>query len=498
VADPDREWSEEQLATLCDLAAIAGSELDLRSALHDRDRAEVALQESERHIRNAFDMASIGMIVVSLDLSTAGTLVRVNQAACEFLGRPEQELVGLHFLDITHPDDRPLSDSLLESMLRGERSVARRVEKRYVHADGHTVWGELTTSVVEPAAGRPPYLISIVEDISERKQAELDLPAISNVVRRILSGHDARLAIVQAALDIAGASSAHLAERADPDTLTVTASAGLNLLGVEVKLSEPSATARAFLTGEPRFIADPADDPLVSRELVEMARARSIMWQPIRSHDGVLGVLCVCWSEPIHGISARAARAVALLTDETAVALAHHEALQQLAAQATVDPLTGLPNRRAWDERLAHELAAAARRESPVTVGLLDVDRLREFNGEHGHAAGDQLLCGLASGARKALREVDMIARWSGGEFAILLPDCPTDAFAASVLARIRDAMPAGRSCSVGYATWNRTETAEHLLTRAARALRRAKEMGRDRAVAADGQPDAWSGIDST
>src|SRR5262249_47548521 len=157
-------------------------------------------------------------------------------------------------------------------------------------------------------------------------------------------GDDARLAIVQAALDIAGASSAHLAERSDADTLEVTASAGLNLLGVEVKLSEPSATARAFITGEPRFLADPRSDPLVSRPLVEMARARSMMWQPIRSHDGVIGVLCVCWSEPIHGISARAARAVALLTDETAVALSHHEALQQLAAQATVDPLTSLPN----------------------------------------------------------------------------------------------------------------------------------------------------------
>jgi GGDEF domain-containing protein len=91
-----------------------------------------------------------------------------------------------------------------------------------------------------------------------------------------------------------------------------------------------------------------------------------------------------------------------------------------------------------------------------------------------------------------------MLARWGGGEFALLLPDCPTAAFPASVLDRIRSAVPSAQSCSVGYATWNRTETTEHLIDRARRALLRAKEMGRDRAVPADGQPDAWSGIDTT
>ena len=126
----------------------------------------------------------------------------------------------------------------------GENSFVRRIEKRYLHAAGHTVWGELTTSAITPADGARPYVISLVEDITERKQAELDLPAIANVLRRILSGEDAREAIVQAAVDIAGASSAHLAERAGPERLPVTASAGLNLVGVDVRLGAPSATAR--------------------------------------------------------------------------------------------------------------------------------------------------------------------------------------------------------------------------------------------------------------
>ena len=475
-----REWADRDLALLGDLAAMAGSELDLRSALLDRDRAEMALRDGEHHIRHAFEMASIGMILVGMEEHNAGRFLRVNQAACDFLGRSEQELLGAHVLEITHPQDRELGQSMLDGLLGGERRSARRVEKRYIHRDGHTVWGELTTSVVEPSLGRPPYLISLVDDITERKQAELDLPAIANVVRRILSGEDAREAIVQAVLDIAGASSAHLAEPTSQEEIVVTASAGLDLIGVEVKLDEPSATARAFVTGEPRFIADAGHDPLVSPVLVEMAHARSIMWQPIRSHDGVIGVLCVCWAHRIDSISARAAQAVALLTDETAVALRHHEALQRLAEQASTDPLTGLPNRRVCDERLEHELALAERRGSPLTLALIDVDGLRHFNQERGHGAGDALLCEFAAGARPLLRKVDTIARWGGEEFAVLLPDCPSDAFAETVLERIRRAMPAGQSCSVGYATWTGGEAVGPLIARAERALHSAKAAGRD------------------
>jgi diguanylate cyclase (GGDEF)-like protein/PAS domain S-box-containing protein len=486
LSDGPRRWSEEELAGLADLAAVAGAELDLRVALLDRDRAEGAQRDSEEHIRRAFDVASIGMIMVSSDPRSAGRIMRVNEACCEFFGRSERELVGMNVIDLTHPDDVAFSEAAIRSLVSGEKTFVRRVEKRYLHPHGHTIWGELTTSAIESHRGRPPYLISLVEDITERKQAELDLPAIANVVRRILSGEDAREAIVQAVVDIAGASSAHLAERSGPSTLSVTASATLNLVGVDVQLDAPSATAHVFLTGEPLFVADPEHDTRVSRELLELASARAILWQPILSHGGVIGVLCVCWSEPIESISTRAARAVALLTDETAVALAHHNALRRLAAQATTDPLTGLPNRRAWDERLARELAIAARREHPLTLALIDIDRFKHFNDTRGHSAGDDLLNEFAIGARELLREGDELARWGGEEFAVLLPDCPSDSFAASILDRVRAIVPADQSCSIGYATWDRRETAETLVKRADRALYRAKAMGRDRAVCAE------------
>jgi diguanylate cyclase (GGDEF)-like protein/PAS domain S-box-containing protein len=468
--------------------ATAELELELRNARAERDSAQAALSDSEEHIRRAFDAAAVGIVTISLQPGLAGRLLNVNDAFCNFIGRPADRLLGEAIEDFTHPADRELSRDVFAALAAGERNVVRHLERRFVHANGYTVWGALTTAAVAPAEGRRPYVVALVEDVTERKQADQDLPAIANVLRRILSGEDAREAIVQAAVDIAGASNSYLLERAGSEDLVVTASKGLHLRGVKVPLGEPSATAHTFLSGEPMFMADPADSPLVSPQLLELSGGRSIMWQPIFRHEEVLGVLCVCWAERVSDVSTRAARAVALLTDETAVALAHHEALQRLAAQATTDGLTGLPNRRAWEERLARDIASARRLQRPVTLALLDMDRFKHYNDTRGHAAGDELLREFAARARVLLREGDTLARWGGEEFAVLLPDCPSENFVESILARIRAAVPAGQSCSVGYASWDGVESGEELVLRADRALYRAKAMGRDRAASAESE----------
>ncbi len=148
-------------------------------------------------------------------------------------------------------------------------------------------------------------------------------------------------------------------------------------------------------------------------------------------------------------------------------------AREELEELAHHDPLTGIANRRFLEQELARELAQAKRRDAPLSVVTLDLDEFKKYNDEHGHLAGDRLLKSAVSAWVKALRAGDLIARFGGDEFLILLPDCPS-AEAERVAKRLCEALPLSSldcTCSTGIALWDGHETAEGLLSRADKAL---------------------------
>jgi len=147
------------------------------------------------------------------------------------------------------------------------------------------------------------------------------------------------------------------------------------------------------------------------------------------------------------------------------------------------DELTGLPNRRSWNEELPRTLERARRDDAPVSVALLDLDHFKRFNDSYGHPAGDRLLKEAAAAWHSAIREVDTLARYGGEEFILLLPDTGTEE-AVQILERALAATPLGQTFSAGVATWNRTETSDELTARADTALYAAKANGRRRVLA--------------
>jgi diguanylate cyclase (GGDEF)-like protein/PAS domain S-box-containing protein len=137
------------------------------SDITERKRAEAAHRESEERFRGAFESAVIGMALVGLE----GQWLKVNQSLCRLLGYSEQELCSMTFNDLTHPDDIEAGLTKVHQLLAGEIAYFR-MEKRYFHKDGHTVWAILSVSLVRDGQGHPVHFVAQIIDITERKEDE--------------------------------------------------------------------------------------------------------------------------------------------------------------------------------------------------------------------------------------------------------------------------------------------------------------------------------------
>lgn len=154
------------------------------------------------------------------------------------------------------------------------------------------------------------------------------------------------------------------------------------------------------------------------------------------------------------------------------------------------DPLTQLPNRRAFFEMLASENARARRYGSPLTLAYIDVDHFKNINDRFGHLAGDKLLAAAAETMQNNVRQVDRVARIGGDEFAVLLPETPANSAEAvlrKLLAVLDGAMQRGNwpvTFSMGAVTFQPPpDTIEEMLSKADEAMYAAKTSGRDRLV---------------
>lgn len=135
-----------------------------------RKRAEAALRESEERFRRAFEDAAVGVALVGTD----GVFIDANAALCSMLGYEKDDLQNLNVLDLTHPEDRHLARDTLPAMLQG-RTQRTIDEKRYLHKNGQVVWTQETSSVVLDVYHRPLYLVSQIQNITDRKRAEAAL-----------------------------------------------------------------------------------------------------------------------------------------------------------------------------------------------------------------------------------------------------------------------------------------------------------------------------------
>jgi PAS domain S-box-containing protein len=154
----------------------------LKKELAEHKRTEAALRESEKLLRISFDQAPSGAAIASLDHK----FIRVNEVLCKITGYTSEELTQLSYTDITHPDDLGLNLDLANQL--ANRLIEQyNIEKRYIRKDGQTIWVFLSSRAVKDDDGNPLYVLGTIQDITDRKNAELALKKSEQTLETLIS-----------------------------------------------------------------------------------------------------------------------------------------------------------------------------------------------------------------------------------------------------------------------------------------------------------------------
>jgi diguanylate cyclase (GGDEF)-like protein len=311
----------------------------------------------------------------------------------------------------------------------------------------------------------------------EARNRERMLQQVSTVMRSLFGSPQVRIDVCEAARMIGEGTAAVLYEPVlGTDVMRSTAIVGLDAEEIEIRLDKPSAVRDAFRSAHGILITEGIEQRVGSRELWEASgRPASVLYEPLLRGSEPIGVLVVSWTGAVQAGGPRVT-VVELLAHEAAAVITRADTLTQLSDMAETDPLTGLPNRSAWDAGIAQLLGDGAE----FTVAMLDFDHFKQYNDTYGHPAGDRLLKETAALWREQLRTGDLLARLGGEEFGLLLLGCDA-AQATEVIERLRGAVYGDRTCSAGFAVRQAGESSDAVMKRADEALYEAKAAGRDR-----------------
>jgi diguanylate cyclase (GGDEF)-like protein/PAS domain S-box-containing protein len=454
---------------------LLGDRLSLYASARDitsRKEYEAALRESEERFRSLFSKHSATMLLVEPE---TGAILDANPSAEKFYG---YDIARLREMNIAELNTLPPEQTARERL-------SARLEKRNYFVFPHRLAsGEIRTVEVHStpiALSSHQVLFSIIHDITDREQARRELQNERDFALSVMNTMGQGLTVTNEAgvFEYINPAFARMIGRS-PAELTGMRPEDITERQARKSLGQARADRHAGKNGSYESRLLHRDGSLIDVQVTAVPRMQN---------NQFAGSIAV-----ITDLSERKRTEAELTSARDALARANQELTQVVAREqsfARTDSLTGIYNRRYFYELAATQVSAGLRYHFPVAAMLFDVDFFKQVNDTYGHQVGDRMLEAVARLTKKQLRDVDLLGRYGGDEFVILLPHTSASQ-AVAVGERIRQSvwehetpLPQGVlqiTVSVGISELHgKDDTLDKLIKRADQAMYRAKQTSRNR-----------------
>jgi len=451
--DGNRGWVDNRKYPIEDASGNVVGLFGIARDITEHKLLEIALKQSEEHFRTIFSEAPLGIAVID---SLSGKIYDANLAYERISGRTLAELKSITWMELFHPDD--VKEDLCDlAHISSDNISGLNKQKRYVQSDGTITWVSMIVAPMQGDDKGTSRYLCMVEDITEYKKTENQLKLAATVFQNT------------------------------DQAITVTDKDNF-IVAINPAFTELTGYSSVEVIGKnPRLLQSGRYDKSYYKKMWESLNStghwQGEIWNKKKSGVEYAESLRI---NSIYDGNGNVYRRVALFSDITDKKVAD----EKIWHQANFDALTQLPNRRMFRDRLAHEIKVSKRTNKPLALLFLDLDYFKQVNDTLGHAKGDQLLIEVAQRISDCVRESDTVARLSGDEFTVILPELDNvirvERVAVDILHSLSihfllDSEKAFISASIGISLYpNDSDNIDQLINNADQAMYQSKENGRN------------------